>query len=608
MNDEGTAVLSLTDEYGRSYTAWADSKKLKGATIYGKDYDEAVATYENQLVTAETLSKDLGITGSESLVYYKDGAAQSITGTYAGTFKGVGALGETLAGSFGGRGSVVEVYKLAANSYKVVVINTYVAVVGTIQKNDTTVTLTAKNIAGSTVATVTASVEGLTKGDIVSFNAGATVDKISAYNVTKLEGTDVKVTATGTDRGETYDRVNGEKVYLSLNANKDSDDGYAAISTATFYYDSYGNVLYYTDTTAFERTVDGFFYVEAAKSQDESADLLSSTEAKAKLKVIDLTTGAESTVDQAIVKDKDGEWYYANKNGAVPAAEKVAVGSDNNAVCVSGGSFTEGFYGYYKLDDGSYVLETLANASADSVSLSNTNKITEKDKAVVALVSDKYANSSTVLTYLTQNNNLGPYTATTVTGIANFPNLTAQTVTINGDSSAVSKVLYVANDKNIITQVYVIAPKTEGDNKVDPKTYAMLKAQGDITTDDNGNTTYAYTFTVNKEDVEYTNDASLGTFDDIKNTVYTLKTDGKFEATAVNSANVKTGEVIQVADSYVVVKVSGTNYVYYTDAYTQTTDTTRDECGLVKGAAVTVYLSDVTGNAAYIVVTAAPAA
>jgi hypothetical protein len=604
MNDEGTAVLSLTDEYGRSYTAWADSKKLKGATIYGKDYDEPIATYENKTVTLAELTKDLGIVGDDALNLYENG---SNSGKATTTFTNDGS-------SLGGFGSVVEIYKVAANSYKVVVINTYVAVVGTIGKDDTTVTLTAKNESAQTRVTATASVEGLTKGDIVSFNMGATVNKISAYNVTKLEGTAVKVTASGTDKDGAYVRVDGEKVYASKMVSKDATTAsttatIANVKTGTFYYDSYGNVLYYENTTAnVNKPVDGYFLLEAinASEGDSTNTLLDTSAAQAKVKVDDLATGEQSVVSLAVANyDKglsaDYKWYFADNTGAAVTDADHEVTPSKAASLYA----TDTVYGYYKMDDGTYVLEKLADISAANLAntsgwVSGTDVIANKGEATVKGAADVFADANTKLTVLSPK--AAPavgYSATTVTGIANFPKVVFTT----GD-----KVFYVTGANSRITEVVVILANAVTDNEVDTNTYAMYQGDGDIATDDNGTAiSWDYNFVLNKEVVTYTSTTNLNTKlkSDNLNKVFKITTDGKFDATLVTDT--VTGTVQQITDSYIVVYATDHNVVVYLADNVQYGASAPNLSEMTVGSSVIVYNGTQTKvTAEYIVVTGDP--
>jgi hypothetical protein len=217
-----TLVASTaSDVYGREYKTWTNGKTGANAETFATS-DTLVASYENQAVKMEKIEDDLDLlTGNEAeFELYVDGVKT------AGYVKDADVQTYVAANDeLGGRGSVVEVYShtpSVANGntyYRIVVINTYVAVVGQIKPNDTTVTLTYlngydatanDNAGANTYGTAKASVEGLAEGDIVSFNVGQVVKKISAYNVTKLTGAAVTVTAignTGMPANEDYVRI-----------------------------------------------------------------------------------------------------------------------------------------------------------------------------------------------------------------------------------------------------------------------------------------------------------------------------------------------------------------------------------------------------------------
>jgi hypothetical protein len=569
-------TTASTDEYGRSYTVWAD-KTGKGQTVYAKDIEEAVATFENKTLSAKDIEDlDLNTTVVPTLIV--DGEEQNL-GDEDNT------LADVIAG-LGGRGSVVEIYDESDDetAYKIVVINTYVAKVPTIAKNAKTVALEYAD-----GESVTVSVGDLAKDDIVSFNLGTNKnDETIALNITKLEGVDAQVTATGTSKGEAYVRIDGEQKFESANAQHDTEaaESIGEIKSATFYYDSYGNILYYADTTAFAKTVAGYVYVLEAASQDDSETLLTAESVAAKAKIVDLATGATSVVDLATVKD-GAAWYLADKNGK---ADETALAE--NAVA---SAITAGFYGYYLMDDGSYVLEDPEETNDNVVltvtdeDISDEDVIVNKGDAEIKNVSDIYADSSTKLTVITAD---GPkYEVSIATGIANFSKVVA------GDDT---EVLVVA-DKDTASAIYVFKGEAEGDDKVDSNTYGMFKEYGDYNLADD---TWAYVFVVNDEDVTYYTKGSDKT-DLTPNTVYAVKeVRGDLVAATDTYKTPVTGTVDVVKDDYIV--VDGT--VVYLGAGYQTTDVRPDGEGIAKGEYVTAYISTTTEKAVYIVVSNAPEA
>jgi hypothetical protein len=623
ITSDGTAtgvVKPYTDEYGRTYTAWADSRTAKGATIYAKDYDEPIATYENVKVDQMTLTKDLDIASTDSLLLYVDGA--KITDTDVNTNDTI-AKGLTTYTAFGGRGSTVEIYKLAANSYKVVVINTYVAVVPAIGKDDKTVTLSVKALADdSVVTTASASVEGLTKGDIVSFNKGATVDKISAYNVTKLEGTEVEVTATGTTNpgNESYVRINGEQVFASKNVGRNATTAsttatMSVVKTGTFYYDAYGNVLYYADTAAqAAKAPDGYAYLYAHQVKAAvTTDLTASTPAKAAAKLIDISTGAVSVVTEAVVQ-KGPDYYLANEFGTA-SATKIEADKTDTDIAASGK-----FVAYYVLDDGSYVFKDVATSFSTGVdaaeitnSYASVKNITAKGVATIDGVSGAYADANTKVTAIAETTAGTKYTVTSVVGVNNF------TTIASADSSKTTKV-FVQRSGNKITNIVILKGNgTASDAAIDGNTYGMLKEVGDVTIADDNTKTYHYTFVVNGNDVTYTteNTGIVALTNSAVGSAFKLTTEGPFGAEALTNKfyNVSTNEkglveVTAITDDYIVVKAAGTytnpaaETLVYKSKNFQVTDISKEGEGLVVGANVVLYMdsSDAAAKAVYVVV------
>jgi hypothetical protein len=568
QEDDSTDIHSFTDEYGRSYTAWADSKKAKGATIYGKDYDEAVATYENVAVTYQTLSKDLGITGEEAVTYIRDGSAVTNTGTKPGTFKGDGALKADLSGSFGGRGSTVQIYK-SGSTYKVVEINTYVAVVGTIGKDAKTVTLNK----GETSEAI-ASVEGLAKGDIVSYNLGTakTPSTVTAYNVTKLENaTAITTEASGDDKGEAYIRQGETKYFASKNLQAASSvpteinaaSKIKAIGEANVYLDTYGNILY---IAAGSKTVtkqpNGYVYVIEKQSKTSVEGLVNGTAAVAARKIVNLETGEVSTVTEAVVKAPNGSYYYANQWGTAGTTAVTASSSASNSQNDGGVEAVGSYVAYYLLDDGTYVFEDTINPSAyidPTITKGSSSEVVliEKGKAVVAETDDAYSTASTVLTTITVDHD--KYTPTSVTGYANFPEIK------ESSTDDVTKML-VLKDKDKITNIYILnGSTTAGTAAADPNTYGMLTAIGEVTTTVDGVQTFNYTFKVNGEEktYQYKEDQELDQ-DDV-GTVFMIGAAPANKLTALtdqtygyNETSNPTGsaKVVSVGDGYIVVKAA----------------------------------------------------
>jgi hypothetical protein len=196
---------------------------------------------------------------------------------------------------------------------------------------------------------------------------------------------------------------------------------------------------------------------------------------------------------------------------------------------------------------------------------------------------------------------------TTVTGIANFPKLTG-----NSSTTLDKNLLVITNAKNRITSIVVLEPGTEVDDTADPNVYGVLTTAGDVTLDEaTSKYSYAYTFDVNGTPTEYVTDVDLAEesdWDTIKNTVYKIDNDGKLTLSPVTANDFSSSETVvevtQVTDSYIVVKkAAGGEEVVYLDANFQKYDATMAHKGLVKGAYVTVYKSEITSKAVAVVVT-----
>jgi hypothetical protein len=587
--------VTTVDEFGREFATWTNG----GKTVYAES-DTLVASYENKTVKVEDILDDLDLLNTDAnratLEVYNDGvyAAGSLTGTKTDIAE---------SATYGGRGSVVEVYRDSVTDgvqYRIVVINTYVAVVGQIKPDDDTVTLSYNNGADKTAK---AAIADLAKGDIVSFNVGAVSKKISAYNVTKLTGTAVKVTAFGATDGpdaEPYVRIDGEQVFKSKYQTKSADNEastFTEIKTATVYYDTYGNILYYTDSTdTIARSVDGYVLVVKAESEDGTASSLLTDAPKAKAQIVDLETGKTSVVDRAIVLDGT-QYKYVTKKGQ--AGDNVEQSST---------ALTAGFYAYYVTDDGKYIFEDASataavlsvKAGTDGTQLATNDVIVNKGQAQVGNFTGAFADANTKVTTIDKVGSTGTYKASTVTGIANYNKIQAKSTT---------QALVIYSNKKVSNVVIYDSGATDA-AVVDTNTYGMLKSEDDIPTDDNGLTTWTYTFVVNGQDVQYTSDTALyggaGQPADLQaalNGVYEISEENGIVSFTRLTADKTKAKVTLVTDTYIVVD---NTYVVYKDANNyQEADASRAHEGVVKGATVTTYKStfaDNGDNTAYVVV------
>jgi hypothetical protein len=608
------------DEFGRLSTVWYNTESGPAQVDYASS-SNLVASYENKVVKFEDIEDDLDLlAGNEGkFAIYKDGSEIS-----SSAYEEVS--GDT---EFGGRGSVVEVYNDTTTSkyqYRIVVINTYVAVVGDIKPDDTTVTLTyvngytAQNKA--TTATVRAAVADLAKGDVVSFNVGKVAKKVGAYNVTKLTGTAITTSGFGTTTPpvrEDYVIIGGEKVFKSNYITAAAKAGiavtaYTDITSGTFYYDSYGNVLYYANVSDDPlKTVDGYLYTLTVETYagTNTNTLLDNDAAQAKAKVLDVTTGKVSTITLAVGFDEDnesGNWVYLNAAGKYSEDVVYSDDPDENT-----------FYGYYVLDDGTYVLEEVDGTDVVSLAggdegLASSSTILKKGQAKFA---GKYTTASTKLTILTPVVEKKTYSISTVTGLSNFPEVKSQ-------SSTTTKALVISKD-NKISQIIVLAPDTTSETPADSYTYGYVKAQGATHVDEaTGDVTVDFEVQVGDEVKTYT--VSYAAAQSIsENTVYQIEESPKLTFTPVadlyDSSTNKTAKAVvsYVGDGYIVVgpttgkegqTTPAANTVIDLDANCTTLLATPQVHDLQVGSTIQVYYSNVEGNdnAVFIVVTADPVA
>jgi hypothetical protein len=594
----------VVDEYGRPayYYATTGSKRSEA---YAKGTADADLVIENEVVENADLIKALGLTTEEAknatFTIYVDGAK---TETSEKSLVSEG----TFVTSAGHYGSTVEFYKTSkagqTPAYTVVEIDTHVAKIGEIAKNDTEVTLETISEQDVNVA-----VGDLKKDDIVSYNIGVDPDtrKYTAYNVTVLEGTQGKVTAVSA--AKKYVRVDGVETYLSLNASNKGTE-FSDVTTlngvsATFYYDDFGNILYVANPVVPETTVDGYVYVLSKKVTPDTTTAFGGQSAAAQVQILDLTTGETSVVNEAIVKS-DGKWYVANADGTAntEAKEIKGTGGDASVADTENGYAGKdaGYYGYYKQEDGTYVLVDLdsnyAAASAEQGAVS-------KNGATLP-VNGKFADSNTVLTWLAEEPAAsGTYKVTTATGIANFSD-------IQSIPSGQVLVTY-AKDSNKAAQVIVVGGSAK-DEEATSVNYAMYLRTGEVdTTLVSDKQTTELVFLINGEETTVkvlSNKVETLGLDNYRVYDLVLKADGTVDADKTDTATKKLSATVSAktvdakTDSYIYADSKQLNITSDTQIVIGTAD---EKAALEEGATVTVYATEKNDSytADYIVVTAA---
>ena len=527
-----TKSSSATDAFGRTSKTWVSKNNAT------KVYAELAATPVKTYTTATTYGKifsDLGYTKASeniTLKVFDNSAVGSDNTVTKGDLTPVG-----------GQGTLIEVYKTAANAYNVVVIDTYA------------IKLAATNIVAAVPATATTDAvpafvwidlnsdgnkdagekfvtSSFKKDDVVLYTEadGALV------NVVKADSFSGKVTATAA----AYFRVDGVAKVLAANNSAviGTTPGYKydAATTYTYFVDAYGNVIY---AVAGEVDTPDVSYIYIISKGAKAASYVpgdlygegTGTAAAAQALVMDLETGVISVVNQGVVKGTDGKYYYATATGAASTTE----------VTDAAVALVEGLYEYTKRADGSIAIGSAATTA---------NVTLKKGEAAVG---DKFANASTAVTVLSYTKDaIGNYVSvekTTYTGIANFP---ATAVTYNG-------ALVAANPINgVISTITVVKA---ADPVVTAPDYAVYAGLGEISA--NGQ---AYAFILNGELVNYylaqgVTDAQAGISTLTAGDVITLKlTNGALAASAVaKQTALKSGEVTYVDDNFMVIDGS----VYY---------------------------------------------
>jgi hypothetical protein len=557
-SDKTTGTI---DKFGRPTAKYQAAGAKDPYATYVADPD---LTYEDQTVEVADIVKALGDDDAK-FVTYEDGYAASTT-----------PAAPTDKATVGHKGSTVEVYTIdaASHSYRIVVINTY-----------------AKKLVKADVVAATADAEAYiqvegsagagryetadyAEGDVILYtqtkNGSGTTAIVS---VEKAESAEGKPTGSGND-GYAFVRIDGEKVYLSngIVGEKNTNALIAALTNATLYFDTFGNIVYAQETSATvsERTVDGYVYLIAGQATD--ANELAGTEASAKYQILDLATGTKSVVNAAIVADAAGTVKYATKDGT---AGNVEV---SQTLSPAAGTF----YGYYKLDDGSYVLESVTD---ESVSGGVQYVVKDMKQLGGSLETSFYVGSSTELTYVAKET----YKVTTVVGNANFPTLTS---TVDTTTTKISVVKNVKT--NMIEKIFVFDATPSAEEVVSASSYGMYVKDGEY---DKASDTQEYVFLVNGVETAVTGVKDLKFTKDL---IYDLKTtNGKVASVvAVSEKNTGTMKAVEAIDS-TYIKVADTEAINLAEGY-QVVDLSTAKKGLFVGANVLTYY--VSSTAVFIVV------
>jgi hypothetical protein len=584
----GTYANNTTDDLGRptaSYTADGADKAYATATA------DPVAVYENQTVKVADLKKAVD----------KDGTSWGYVLN--------GYTGASLGDNVGGYGSVVEVYKIADKSYKIVQIDTFA------EKVTAVTPASGDNARTITVGGKTFETEDFEKDDVVLYTAetknGTAADKIlSVEAADTIEGA---ITATGTG----YVKVDGEKMNVAAKVVTSYVPEADKTVTKTIYLDTYGNVVYDKAVSAPAETAKTYAYVidRVSTAYVAGTTFTAAKAATAQAQIVDLATGEIKVVNESIELNAAGTNYVYTGTAAVSGVDNVVktVGSDGTDNIAGSGSVVsnsqvgEGTIMEYTVkEDGSYELKTSANLQ------SSTTAIAAK-AAKVDGVTDAVATSATKLTVVTYDASGAKTKVETYTGIANFPASTSRTA---------SKSVVEKKDGKI-TNIYVVQTSSiSGDTNVNYAVYI-----GNQETD---GTVYNNDFVVDGEVVTYAfaSEQSL-----VKGNAYNVTVDSAGKATArvlravsgdtIDQTNDActvfiNGKVTVLDDTFVVVKISNVDYtVYFADSY-KVVDGTYDSAAgetvadasykatsLEVGQTVTIYADaakSVPGKAAFIIV------
>lgn len=587
----GLKKTSGTDALGRPINAWTANNDVKVEVLSSA----AVVTY-TEPVKENKIFSDLGakgIKGSTTFVVmdevWVDGvkvamaekksdtsyAPDTKLSTYDETYKDIVVIDKNVKDKVGiagsGYGAKVEIFATGTdNHYKMVITNEYLAKVSkvTAAKNDNprTIDLTiynAENVKGFET-------EDFAKGDMVivtlkdgavdTINLAETVEDVS---ITKRSGSGMTATVTTEDGALHFNpKTDKEQDATGVFGGSPVDGIFNA--GFTFYFDSTGNVIGSAITDNGPAS-GAFMYVKAYQGKVGST-LQGGGDGAASVKAsVIFADGTSEVIDLAVSNDK------FNQPAADGTITNTDVKNDANNVSVNNWfSYTE--------NDGKYTLREASRV--DGAKVLEATSAVSFSKGTVKRLDGKYTNSKTAIIYVDKDGKVEE-----MTGLVGM--------TIAKDL----KYLIVANDSNVITNIYVV----NGDpiSTVDATHYYAIAA-GDVTADGT-----EWTFAVDGEAVTYPVKSGVSI---TANKVYTvtLKDDVVTAATAIASSRVKSGKIQIVDEAFIQIEESEeTSSIYYLSDDTAIYNVEGEEIEtdeFAEGDTVTLVVG--TGDSAKVIYTA----
>jgi hypothetical protein len=569
------------DEYGRPGVNWTNGKTGKAKVIYATGIQEPVVTYTSTQKATDVV-KALGLKTGTSLAsvvtaVYVDGEVKTTTATVDEEQVTVNDVTLVSGNDIGGNGTVVEFYLNAdEKTYTVVEIPTYVVELPKATKDADKNDVFVLEGSGDTALTIPA--DGYAKGDIVTYNKGVVKNETAALNVTKLESTEGKITASNTT--PSYVKVDGEKKEYSANYAQTLTVG----KSYDLYYDEYGYIIYSANPQV--QGYDGYVYVVAtqAKNGNTSATLVDAAvtdKVAAVAQIID-ADGNISVVERSIAQDKTGNYYYTDKNGKVTdtPVETTELTKVNKVLG-------------YNLVDGKYVFGAANDADENVAAIPN---------AVITLTKDATATTTTAYT-LTTTTKITKVTYKVANEANN--NITATAATATSTTGFATE-----NDATVADQAYVLLNANgsakeivyfvEGAGQA-PATLAVYLGDGE-NIDGVGATSK---FLINGEEVSL-NLNSYGVATPAKLDVWSVKYNdetSKLTAQATNATAETDVQITVLDDGYINGKKIADNVLVY-DASQEGPVTVSSVSALAEKNAVTIYTDGTTHEIVLIIVTA----
>ncbi len=328
-------VKDATDAFGRHGHVWVDTQGDENAKndvvltgIYGSTADKVYTT----AVTLDDIKEDLD---NEDLTidvvkFNGKNVEKDLTKT--------------------GKGILTEVYELEDDKLEVIIIATYAAKVTNVDKKNEVTTISYQNVAGTANCQTELETVEFAKGDIVLVTVASVANEDYKYGVQTIELAET-FEGTVTAKGASYVKIDGEKYEYAAKYVGTNDVVYDEAYTVVM--DEYGYIIdmIADDNIDEAADIEGYVYLVQAQGQIGESDMLSSSDDMAKVKVNFLNGEKAVVMDLATEYDGEDEDIFSYVTVEKQGDDLVEVLVPVAPVETVLEELTEGFYGYYMIDD-----------------------------------------------------------------------------------------------------------------------------------------------------------------------------------------------------------------------------------------------------------------